>query len=66
VVETFGYRNIVSCRVPGAGLLQSVSPPEMKLTPKDTAWLQLTADHIHLFAPNGAAISHPVPTNGKL
>jgi multiple sugar transport system ATP-binding protein len=62
VVETFGYRNIVTCQFQGSGLLQSVAPSEMKLGVKDTAWLELTADHVHLFAPNGEAISHPDST----
>lgn len=65
VVETFGFRNIISCQIQGGGLLQSVAPPEMALKVRDTAWLELTADHIHLFAPGGTAISHPVPTNGN-
>jgi len=65
VVETFGYRNIVTCQCPGGGLVQSVAPPEMKLNVRDTAWLNLDADHIHLFTPSGAAISHPKSANGN-
>jgi multiple sugar transport system ATP-binding protein len=65
VVETFGYRNIVTCRIQGGGLLQSVAPPEMDHAPQDRAWLELSADHVHLFAPDGAAISHPISGNGN-
>ncbi len=66
VVETFGYRNIVTCQVAGSDLVQSVSEPEMKFEPRDTAWLELTSDHVHMFAPDGIAISHPTTTNGNL
>ena len=65
VVETFGFRNIVTCRVKGGGLVQSVAPPEMTFKVGDIAWLELTADQVHLFAPGGAAITNPVPTNGN-
>jgi multiple sugar transport system ATP-binding protein len=64
VVETFGYRNIVTCQFQGSGLLQSAASPEMKFRVKDTAWLELTANHVHLFAPSGEAISHPGSTEG--
>ena len=64
VVETFGFRNIVTCQVQGGGLVQSVASPEMTLKVGDTAWLELTTDRIHLFAPDGTAISNPSPTNG--
>jgi multiple sugar transport system ATP-binding protein len=65
VVETFGYRNIITCRFQGSGLVQSVAPPEMKLHVKDTAWLELTADCVHLFAPSGEAIANPDSTKGR-
>lgn len=66
VVETFGFRNIITCRIRGGNdLVQSVAPPEMAFKVNDTAWLELTTDHIHLFAPGGVAISHPIPTNGN-
>jgi multiple sugar transport system ATP-binding protein len=66
VVETFGYRNIVTCQVEGGDLVQSVSEPEMKFEARDIAWLELTSDHVHMFAPNGMAISHPTTVNDKL
>lgn len=60
IVETFGYRNIVTCQCRESGLLQSVAPPESKVNVRDTAWLELTERQIHIFAPDGVAISHPV------
>jgi multiple sugar transport system ATP-binding protein len=59
VVETFGFRNIVTFRCQETGLLQSVSSPDVKLSTGQTAWLEITADHVHLFAPSGNVISHP-------
>lgn len=59
VVETFGFRNIVTFRCQDTGLLQSVSSPDVKFQTGATAWLELTADHVHLFAPDGKVISHP-------
>jgi multiple sugar transport system ATP-binding protein len=59
VVETFGFRNIVTFRCQETGLLQSVSSPNDKFETGSTAWLEITADHVHLFAPNGMVISHP-------
>jgi ABC-type sugar transport system ATPase subunit len=59
VVETFGFRNIVTFRCQETGLLQSVSSPDEKFETGGAAWLEITADHVHLFAPNGMVISHP-------
>jgi multiple sugar transport system ATP-binding protein len=65
VVETFGYRNIVTGRWPGSDLVQSVAPPEMRLTVKDTAWLHLGVENVHLFTPSGEEISHPKFNNHR-
>lgn len=59
VVETFGYRNVVTSATQGAGLLQAVSSPFIKMRPKDTVWLNLEEGTLHLFAPSGQAIYHP-------
>ena len=64
VVETFGYRNIVTCSAQGAGLVQAVSSPFVRVKPKDRIWLNLACDRIHLFGPDGAALVHP-SSNGK-
>jgi ABC-type sugar transport system ATPase subunit len=64
VVETFGYRNVVTSAAQGAGLLQAVASPFVKLRPKDTVWLNLEASTIHLFAPSGAALYHPAHNGG--
>ncbi len=60
VVETFGYRNIVTCEFKGSGLVQSVASSEMKIRVGDTAWLNLTEQRVHIFVPGGEAISHPI------
>jgi multiple sugar transport system ATP-binding protein len=60
VVETFGYRNIVTCEFKGSGLVQSVASPELKIKVGETAWLNLSESKIHIFAPEGEAISHPI------
>ncbi len=60
VVETFGFRNLVTCRFQDGGLLQSVSPPDLRFDVGQTAWLDITADKVHIFAPDGKAISHPI------
>jgi len=65
VVETFGYRNIVTLRCPGSELVQSVAPPEIKFTVKDNAWLHLGVENVHLFAPSGEEISHPKSNNNR-
>lgn len=65
VVETFGYRNIITCEAQGAGLVQAMSSPFMRVKPKDRLWLNLGFEHIHLFGPDGAALHHPTP-NGKV
>lgn len=59
VVETFGYRNVVTCRCGATDTVQSVSSPEIKVNVGDTVFLSLSADRVHLFAPDGMAISHP-------
>jgi multiple sugar transport system ATP-binding protein len=59
VVETFGFRNIVTFRCQDTGLIQSVSSPDVKFQTGGTAWLEITADHVHLFASDGKVISHP-------
>ena len=64
VVETFGYRNIVTCQCDGSDRLQSVAPPDQQINVQDTAWLELTETQIHVFAPDGAAISHPSAVKG--
>jgi multiple sugar transport system ATP-binding protein len=60
VVETFGYRNIVTCECRGAGLVQAVSPSDLKINIHETVFLDLSEETIHLFAPDGEAISHPI------
>lgn len=60
VVETFGYRNIVTCELKDSGLVQTVADPEVKIKVGDTAWLSLSERKIHLFAPSGEAVSHPI------
>jgi ABC-type sugar transport system ATPase subunit len=59
IVETFGYRNVVTSTVPGVGLVQSVTSPFVKVRPKETVWLNLSAENLHLFASGGEAIYHP-------
>lgn len=59
VVETFGYRNIITCEAQGAGLVQAVASPFVRVRPKDRLWLNLGVERIHLFAPDGAALYHP-------
>jgi multiple sugar transport system ATP-binding protein len=65
VIETFGYRNIVTCRCPGSDLVQSVAPPDIKFAVNDTAWLRLNAENVHLFARSGEEISHPKSHNNR-
>lgn len=60
VVETFGYRNIVTCEFVGSGLVQSVASTDMKVAVGDTVWMDLTERKVHLFVPGGEAISHPI------
>ncbi len=59
VVETFGYRNVVTSTAQGAGLLQAVASPFVRMRPKDTVWLNLAGETVHLFTPRGEAIYHP-------
>ena len=65
IVETFGYRNVVTSTVPGVGLVQSVSSPFVKVRPKETVWLNLSAENMHLFGPGGEAIYHPARATGR-
>lgn len=60
VVETFGYRNIVTCRCGSTDIVQSVCSPEINLRVGDTVYLNLSCERVHVFAPDGTAISHPV------
>jgi multiple sugar transport system ATP-binding protein len=59
VVETFGYRNIVTCESRGSGLVQAVSAPDLKIAVGDVVWINLSEKRVHLFSPEGEAISHP-------
>lgn len=63
VTETFGYRNIITCRAPDSDLFQVVSAPEINFNVKETAWLKISGDQLHLFAPEGKAIAHPRQNN---
>ncbi len=60
VVETFGYRNIVTCECGGAGLVQAVTPSDVKVSIHERVFLDLSEENIHLFSPEGDAISHPI------
>lgn len=60
VVETFGYRNIVTCQCKGSGLLQSIVSTDEKINIHETVFLDLSDKNTHLFVPDGEAISHPV------
>ena len=60
VVETFGYRNVVTCEFKDSGLLQSVASPEIRIEVGDTVWMDLSESKIHIFVPGGEAISHPI------
>jgi multiple sugar transport system ATP-binding protein len=59
VVETFGYRNIVTCEAKGSGLVQAVSSPELNVGVGNIVWINLSEQRVHLFSPEGEAISHP-------
>ena len=61
VVETFGYRNIITCRLQDQHLIQSVSDPSLNFDIQDTAWLNISEDNIHIFSESGKSISHPKP-----
>jgi multiple sugar transport system ATP-binding protein len=60
VVETFGYRNIVTCQCKSAGLVQSFVPPDIKINIHETVYLDLSEKNIHLFVQDGEAIVHPI------
>lgn len=57
VTETLGHRNLLTAKV-GKNLVQVVTPPELTFKVKDTVWLDLSQDNLHVFA-NGLAIAHP-------
>lgn len=59
IVETFGYRNIVTCQCKSAGLVQSFVPPDVKINIHETVFLDLSEKNIHLFVQDGEAILHP-------
>ncbi len=60
VVETLGYRNIVTCQLKDAGLVQSIVSPDMNINIHETIFLDLSDKNIHLYVPDGEAISHPI------
>lgn len=57
VTETLGHRNLLTAKL-GKNLVQVVTPPELTFEVKDTAWLNLGPDNLHVFA-DGLAIAHP-------
>lgn len=57
VTETLGHRNLLTAKL-GKDLIQVVTPPELTFKVKDTIWLDLSPDNLHVFA-NGLAIAHP-------
>ncbi len=57
VTETLGHRNILTAKL-GKNLVQVVTPPELTFEVKDTVWLDLSQDNLHVFA-DGRAIAHP-------
>ncbi|MFB0537378.1 MAG: ABC transporter ATP-binding protein [Anaerolineae bacterium] len=59
VTETLGHRNILTAKL-GKDLVQVVTPPELTFKVKDTVWLDLGQDNLHVFA-DGLAIAHPRP-----
>ncbi|MDH4137031.1 MAG: ABC transporter ATP-binding protein [Anaerolineae bacterium] len=59
VTETLGHRNLLTAKL-GKNLVQVVTPPELTFEVKDTAWLNLGPDNLHVFA-DGLAIAHPRP-----
>ncbi len=59
VTETLGHRNILTAKL-GKNLLQVVTPPELMFEVKDTVWLNLGPDNLHVFA-DGLAVAHPRP-----
>ena len=59
VTETLGHRNLLTAKL-GKNLVQVVTPPELTFEVKDTVWLDLSPDNLHVFA-DGLAIAHPRP-----
>ena len=59
VTETLGHRNLLTAKL-GNNLIQVVTPPELTFRVKDTVWLDLSQDNLHVFA-DGLAIAHPRP-----
>jgi multiple sugar transport system ATP-binding protein len=59
VTETLGHRNILTAKL-GNNLVQVVTPPELTFKVKDTVWLDLSQDNLHVFA-DELAIAHPRP-----
>lgn len=57
VTETLGYRNILTAKL-GKNLVQAVTPPELTFKVRDTAWLNLSEENLHVFA-DGLAVAHP-------
>lgn len=56
-VEHMGYCNIVSTRV-GNGLLRVLTDPSIRPALRETVWLSLDAEHVHVFH-NKQAVYHP-------
>ncbi|TEU20690.1 MAG: ABC transporter ATP-binding protein [Anaerolineales bacterium] len=59
VTETLGHRNLLTAKL-GNNLVQVVTPPELTFKVKDTVWLDLSPDNLHVFA-DGLTIAHPRP-----
>jgi multiple sugar transport system ATP-binding protein len=57
VVESQGHRSLVTVKV-GKNLIQVAVKPDELWNVKDTAWLKLGADNLHIFV-NGTAVHHP-------
>ncbi len=57
VTETLGHRNILTAKL-GNNLVQIVTPPELTFQVRDTVWLNLSQENLHVFA-DGLAIAHP-------
>jgi len=59
VTEMFGHRNLLIIKV-GKSLVQVVTPSDLAFEVKDTVWLDLNQDNVHVFA-DGLAIAHARP-----
>jgi multiple sugar transport system ATP-binding protein len=57
VTEMLGHRSILTAKL-GHDLVQVVTPPELTFRVKDTVWLDLSSDNVHVFT-DGVAIAHP-------